>query len=123
MHVPAATDEQVRSSLAAHRARIWAESVPPVLVVRASELPLRLTLRLPAALDAQPLHWRLDEEHGLRHEGVCEPRALEEIERAELDGGVHVARRLVLDLHPAPGYHRFALERRRDERWDRRCWR
>src|SRR5262245_56699464 len=42
MHVPAATDEAVRSSLAAHRARIWAESVPPVLVVRVSEQPLRL---------------------------------------------------------------------------------
>lgn len=109
MHVPAATDEQVRNSLAVHRARIWAESVPPVLVVRASELPLPVTLRLPAELDAQPLHWHLDEEYGVRHEGVCEPRALDEIERAELDGGVHVARRLVLELHPAPGYHRFTL--------------
>ena len=110
MHVPAATDEQVRSSLAAHRARIWAESVPPVHGACAvSELPLRLTLRLPAALDAQPLRWRLDEEHGLQHEGMCEPRALEELERTQIDGGVHVARRLALDLHPAPGYHRFTL--------------
>ncbi len=109
MHVPAATDDEVRSSLAAHRKRIWAESVPPVQVVRVSDQPLRLTLRLPAAPDGRTLHWRLDEEHGLRHEGVCEPHALEEIERTEIDGDVRVARRLVLDLHPAPGYHRFTL--------------
>ena len=104
MHVPAATDEEVRSSLAAHRARLWAESVPPVQVVRVSDQRLQLTLRLPAAMDAQPLRWRLDEEHGLQHEGICEPRA-GGIRRTEIDGAVRSGT-VTLDLHPAPGYHR-----------------
>ena len=109
MHVPAANDGEVRRSLDAHHARIWTESVPAVLVMRVSELPLRVTLRLPAVLDAQTLHWRLDEERGQRHEGNCEPQRLEEIERTHIDGEMRVARRLVLDLHAAPGYHRFTL--------------
>jgi malto-oligosyltrehalose synthase/4-alpha-glucanotransferase len=109
MRVPAATDVDVHSSLAAHVAGMWTERIPPVLVVRGSALPLTVTLRLTAALDAQPLRWRLDEEGGARHEGVCEPRALEEVERAEVDGVAHVARRLALDVRPAPGYHRLTL--------------
>jgi (1->4)-alpha-D-glucan 1-alpha-D-glucosylmutase len=109
MHVPAATDAQVQSSLAAHRTRVWSERLPPVLVVRQSALPPTLMLRLTAALDAQPLRWGLDAEDGTRAEGVCEPLALEEVERAEVDGVAHVARRLVVDAHPAPGYHRLTI--------------
>src|SRR5262245_2092039 len=109
MHVPAATDEEVQASLAARHARTWSEAVPPVLVVRVSQLPLRVTLRLPAAADAQTLRWRLDQEGGATHTGTFEPRTLEETERAQLDGRMHVARRMALDLQPAPGYHRFTL--------------
>jgi len=109
MHVPAADDREVERSLDALRTGIWSECTPPVLVVRQSKLPVDVTLRLPAALDAQPLRWRLEEEGGGHHEGGFEPRALPEIERAEIEGRPHVARKLTLDVHPSLGYHRLTI--------------
>ncbi len=109
MHVPVGGDSEVQQALDTQRARIWSERIPPVLVVRGRGLPLAVTLRLPAALDAQPVHWRLQEEGGGHHEGHCEPHALEEIDRAEINGTVHVARKLILDVKPPIGYHWIAL--------------
>ena len=68
MHVPADNDEQVQAALAAREAQTWYEPLPAAMVMRRSELPAQITLRLPAEWDADTLAWRLTEESGRQHE-------------------------------------------------------
>lgn len=109
MGVPASDDQQVRRSLLDHELAIWSDSLCPALVIDESASPVRCTLRLPAEIDAQPLTWRLTEEHGAEHADTFVASALPELEQAEVAGRRYVARQLTVPVKPPPGYHRLLL--------------
>jgi len=110
MRIPAATDAEVRASLADNHRRAWQDLVAPVMVLRQAESPPAIRITLDAARLQTPLRWRLRLEDGTRHEGSWPLDARQAIEHTELDD-----RRLwrfapPLPVNPAPGYHRIELE-------------
>lgn len=109
MHVPAENDGQVHAALHARQVELWCERVPPVMVVRAGEQPVRMLLRLPCALDARPLTLSLQPQSGPPRSWRFLPDTLAEQERARVDGVPHVARQLELLEPVEPGYYRYAL--------------
>jgi len=104
-----ATDADVTEAITAHELRQWREVLPPVVVRRASQLPGRLQIRLPATLDSKSLRWRVQEEDGTEDERSFSPKELELIETYRSGKSVFTARRLALEVNPAPGYHHLEL--------------
>jgi len=105
--VPAATDADVLDAIAAHDQQAWREVLPPVIVLRASQLPTTFDLRLPAAFEKKSLRWRVREEGGVETTRPFAPKSLELV-AAQSDGSSY-ARRLTLPVRPAPGYHRIEI--------------
>ncbi len=107
--VPAATDAEIAQAIADHERRQWRDVLPPVVVRRASQLPGRLAIRLPATLDSKNLRWRVQEEDGAEDERSFSPKELEPIETYRSGESVFTSRRLALEVNPAPGYHHLEL--------------
>ena len=107
--IDATTAEAIDSAVRAHAVGRWREMLPPVAVVLEGAAPWKVRVNLPAALDAEPLAWRLVEESGASHEGSFKPDELPSPERATADGESFVARELTLPVAAGRGYHRLAL--------------
>ena len=107
--VAAANHGEVAQSIADHELARWREVLPPVLVRRASALPVTLEVRLPATLDAKRLHWRVTDENGAQEEGFFRPRELSSLATHAADGTAFVLRPLMLPVNPEPGYHRIEI--------------
>lgn len=108
MGVAAADDAAVAVSLAAAERQRWERVLPPVQVVRVESGPYLIAITLPEEITEAG--WRLLLENGSEVSGRFSPADLAEEARQALDGRIQVRRRLVLDLAPEPGYHRFLLE-------------
>lgn len=107
--VPAANDGEIAQAIADHELGRWREVLPPVLVRRASALPVTLEVQLPATLDAKRLHWRVTDEGGAQQEGFFRPRELSSLATHTADGTTFVLRPLILPVNPEPGYHGIEL--------------
>lgn len=97
---------------AAHRAR-WAEALPPVHVVQASDAAWSLPLRLPPSMHR--IRWRLSDEQGREQGGEVDAGSLPETDRRETDGVVLCERVLPMPLALEAGYHRLRVEGLRGE--------
>ncbi len=109
--VPAADDAQVERSLAHTHPSYWKRLAEPVvaIVLPATRIGLLLRVARPPG-DAPRIAWRFAPESGAIAEGTVDPDALDLREATEVDGVRHEARWLEIDVAPAPGYHRLALE-------------
>ncbi|HQR53495.1 MAG TPA: malto-oligosyltrehalose synthase [Burkholderiales bacterium] len=107
--VAAANNGEIAQSIADHELARWREVLPPVLVRRASALPVTLEVRLPATLDAKRLHWRVTDENGAQEDGFFRPRELTSLATHAADGTAFVLRPLMLPVNPEPGYHRIEI--------------
>ncbi len=91
--------------------QLWQHRLDPVQVVRESDLPTTLTLRLPRHEEGLRFHWLLEEEDGKRHEGNFCPDELKRIESRNFNGEVFDRYILPVPIVPDKGYHRFILIR------------
>jgi (1->4)-alpha-D-glucan 1-alpha-D-glucosylmutase len=97
-----------RHAIDALRRATWAKALPPVAAIQASRLEWSVPVRLPAAL--HEVRWRLEEESGIRHEGVMKVHARPELTRAEIDSVPWCERELVFDVKLPVGYHHLRLD-------------
>ncbi len=86
----------------------WAHPLPPVLAVGAGSPSFELALRLP--LGTPSFAWRIEQEDGATAIGRAETSDLQELERAEFEGGTHARYRLPIAQALPPGYHRFRVD-------------
>ncbi|MGD8374913.1 MAG: malto-oligosyltrehalose synthase [Acidobacteriota bacterium] len=87
----------------------WREVLPPVVVVEEPAGNLEVPLTLPEARAGEPFVARIEAEDGRAFERPFRPRELPETDRREVDGVVHVRRRLGIAAEPGLGYHRLTL--------------
>ena len=102
-----ASAQAAQAERAAQAAR-WRAVLPPAVAVASDAAPWRVAVRRAEGAHAR-LRWRLELEGGARHEGEADFQALQETERAQLDGATWVARALELPVALPMGYHRLAL--------------
>ncbi len=108
--VAAGDEAEVDRSLADTHPRYWTRLAEPVVAATLPATRIGLLLRLPRRDgDALPIDWRFVGEDGMVVEGSADADALPLQEATEVAGVRHEARRLELDLAPAPGYHRLVL--------------
>jgi (1->4)-alpha-D-glucan 1-alpha-D-glucosylmutase len=112
MGVSAGSPGEIAAAIAAHEAERWRAVLAPATVVRAGERAWKVRLQLPAAVDSEPLEWRVVEEAGTIHHGALDPARLPSLEQATVDRTPYVARELTLELALAPGYHRLEIRQR-----------
>jgi len=98
-----------RQVLEAMRRAHWGRLLPPAVVLGEDADAPAVPLRLPGRRLADPLHWRLVEESGGRHEGTVQPGELETLESAQLEGERYTALRLTLAVRLPAGYHRLTV--------------
>lgn len=110
MGVDATTDEEAQASLQAHENQRWSSTLPPVQVVRETEMPHCVPIVFPESDNGLIYRWRLEEETGAIRSGQFVQADILEIERYELDGHGLVRRQLNFDFDIKPGYHRLVLE-------------
>ncbi|CAA7625644.1 4-alpha-glucanotransferase [Candidatus Terasakiella magnetica] len=109
MGLPAETEAEITASIHHLDSAPWRRRLEPVLVIEEHSPPPGLSVTLPAALDGQDFHWRLEEELGIGHSGSFRPEVLHWGEERELDGVPMRRRWLELPALPPSGYHRFVL--------------
>ncbi|BAL24936.1 malto-oligosyltrehalose synthase [Azoarcus sp. KH32C] len=106
---PKRPDEDAASRLEALRRQADSRVMPPMLVLEAAPLPLRLPVRFPAGLAGRTLWWRIALEQGGERQGQLTVDVLPE---AEAPGDAHVATEIALALSLPQGYHRLSLHER-----------
>ena len=109
MGIPAGSDAAIEAELAEREARKWQRFLPTVRVLRASALPARVTLRLPASRAQETFAWQITEENGTEHQGVFRPVNLIELERREIEGELLLAFALAIPPAVSWGYHQIIL--------------
>ena len=105
--LPAETDAQRRSSLAALRERPWRRGLPGSLVVPAEQQPAELYLHVPAGSAAA--RWRVVAEDGQRHEGRINLLDCPVDDERAVDGQAMVRRVCRLPVALPEGYHRLSV--------------
>jgi 4-alpha-glucanotransferase len=105
MGVPATTDAEVASSLAAAEIAAWREPLPPVIVTRAARPSAIVTLPEPAGR----LAWSVHTEAGPTLRGEVNPASLLPVESTATVGTRYRRCRLPLPRLPI-GYHRLELD-------------
>ena len=106
--VDARTPESMAAAEGMLQAAAWRAALPPVAAVAAGATRWSLPIRLPGG--ARRLNWTIVEEGGARHQGDTDASALAETARAEIDGALHVERRMEIALALPAGYHRLAID-------------
>jgi (1->4)-alpha-D-glucan 1-alpha-D-glucosylmutase len=109
MHVPAATEAEVASSLAALEREEWLRVLPPVVVLREPLGAASVMLRLREADLGGALPWKLREEGGAEHRGAIEREALTVEETHGVDGETLARARWRIPFAPSAGYHRLEV--------------
>lgn len=109
MGVEAGSETAIHDALAQHAAHHWQSLLPLVLVVRTHQRPWYVRLNLPAAMDAQMLHWELIDEAGGARSGMLNTAELRSAERADLPEGTCIAREWWIDLDLPLGYYTLHL--------------
>jgi 4-alpha-glucanotransferase len=104
MGVPATSDAEVESSLAAAESAAWREPLPPVIVTRTARPSAVVTLPERAGR----LAWSVRTEAGAILRGEVDPAALAVVDGAAVDGSRRRRYRLPLPQLPI-GYHRLEL--------------
>lgn len=90
-------------------ARPWRRVLPPVHVVRQSQLPVRLTLRLDSRQDREELTWHLAEENGTLHTGIFRGAELPSVEHPPRGSESASGYALILEVPLACGYHQLSI--------------
>lgn len=101
-------DMTPRGALKALQRAAWTKTLPPVAAIQASAAEWTVPVRLPAAL--HEVRWRLEEEGGMRHEGVLNAHERPEVQRTEIDSVPWCERHLLFALKLPVGYHHLTLE-------------
>lgn len=109
MGLPVDDEASVRSALAEKKAFLWRRLLDPVLVVRETESPVRVMVRLPEMDTGNGFEWSLREEGGDYHSDTFLPKELEVKHRGEVEGETHVQCILSLPVTPSPGYHQLEI--------------
>src|SRR5690606_34309514 len=108
--VPAADDAAVDRSLADTHPRYWTRLAEPVVARTLPATRIELAVRVPRRdRAAMRLDWRFLPEDGAGVEASIDVNTLPLQEATEVDGLRHEARRLAVEVAPAPGYHRLVL--------------
>jgi 4-alpha-glucanotransferase len=103
MGIPAATDQDIASSLRTLWDAPWQEFLPPVVVAQeASEIAVPICM----PHTAQNVRWTIQRETGTQQSGECKLADLTIEDRAEIGGEIIARMRLRLPPQPA-GYHRL----------------
>lgn len=95
----------ISTVLAEDEARSWRALIDPVHVVRQTESPIRIHVRIPDQRLQNTFEWTLIEEDGKRHGGVFVAEKLEVRASRELNGVRLVQCACALGVTPGPGYH------------------
>jgi (1->4)-alpha-D-glucan 1-alpha-D-glucosylmutase len=110
LQIPAASDAEVRASLADRHRRAWQTVVAPVMVLRKTDAPPTVRLTLDESRLQAPLRWRIRLEDGTRHAGSWQFDVEQAIAHGELDGRRLWRFTVTLAINPEPGYHRLELQ-------------
>ncbi len=101
--IAAETETYIRTSLAALEQSHWDCNLPPVVVVRERDLPVRLAVSLPPNSPDATATWELETEGGTIEGGAVRLDDLAVAERREPDGPER--RLFILPVTPPVGYH------------------
>ncbi|MCB2182432.1 MAG: malto-oligosyltrehalose synthase [Desulfobulbaceae bacterium] len=105
-------DPEDDQSLARHLQELqqgyWSGIVDPLLVSQ-EEVPLRITLRLPAKLQANQIYWTLVQENNAEHRGDLSAQNLPVLQQKEINQQSYIAAGLELPLQLPCGYHTFSV--------------
>ena len=106
MGVKAHSDEEAARELASRERQQWSRVVPPITVLRRSQLGQGVRLQLEEASLARPLAWRIVQESGEIEEHAFTPVKLPFVEKHEASR-IHAFHLPMADL--PDGYHRLAI--------------
>lgn len=104
-----ANEEAASRSLLDHTLRNWRRPLAPVKVLAAERDDHAVELVAPADAPDTVMHWRLEQEDGLRHRGELRLGQLQEIERRSVDEQDRARYRLPLPPYLPLGYHDLRL--------------
>lgn len=102
-------EASVRFALAEKKAIFWRRLLDPVLVVRETEYPIRITVRLPDTDIGNGFEWSLKEERGDYYSNTFLPKELEVENRGEVEGEAYIQYILSLPVTLSPGYHKLEI--------------
>ena len=108
MHFSSKVSAEV--SLKEMEEREWRRLLPPVKVLRTSEIP-KIVLSLPVAFTELQYRWILTSEKGKVTMGEFSPIQLSKLDGKRLDGEDFLRVELCMPLIETPGYYCFKIER------------
>ncbi len=109
MGLPMDDEASINSALAGEEAVFWQRLLDPVLVVKETESPVPVTIRLPETDTENRFEWLLREEGGDYHKDTFLPKELEVKDRGVIEGKTYIQFVLSLPVTPGPGYHRLEI--------------
>jgi (1->4)-alpha-D-glucan 1-alpha-D-glucosylmutase len=110
MGVSVESEVALEEALTDHERCAWERLLPPVQVVRETEVPLGIVITVPAARAHEYIRWHLIEEGGGEHSGDLRPVDLKVLERREVAGTPFTRYLFPLPLRLPLGYHRLESE-------------
>ncbi|MGH8531723.1 MAG: hypothetical protein ACREV1_03090, partial [Gammaproteobacteria bacterium] len=113
MGIACGNASEIETACRAEESRKWRHVLPPVQVVRQSQLPPCLPLRLDPSRAQEEFIWQLVEENGTRHTGAFRPVDLPEVGHYRLGSESFTGYKLMIEVQPACGYHRLSVRRRK----------
>ena len=105
MGYQARTPAQIDAAMRSLEQAQWQRLLPPVMVVRADDKPIVVTLTVPVTLAAQGFNWSLREEGGGQHGGELQPERLEKLAEKTVAGRAYIRCAFALPVGVPLGYH------------------
>lgn len=110
MGIAAESDAAVGQALKSLQNAPWRRALPPVMVLRETEIPFAIPVTLSGDSGQDVFYWTLILENGERSGGEFHPAELEVRERHRIGGAGFVRYAFSLPHRLGLGYHRFELD-------------